>query len=47
MEDCVDEASLERGIRMMTSQIAEGVEADKDVYDAMNYELDVWTKLRL
>ena len=47
MEDCVSEESLERGIRMMTGQIAEGQEADKDSYDAMNYEMDVWTKLRI
>jgi hypothetical protein len=47
MEDCVSEESLERGIRMMTGQIAEGQEADKDAYDAMNYEMDVWTKLRI
>jgi len=47
MEDCISEASLERGIRMMTGQIAEGEEADKDAYDALNYEMDTWTKLRI
>lgn len=31
----------------MTGQLAEGEDADKDIYDAMNYELDAWSKLRL
>jgi hypothetical protein len=47
MENCVSEESLERGIRVMTGQLAEGEDADKDIYDAMNYELDAWSKLRL
>jgi len=47
MEECVSEESLERGIRMMSGQISEGDEADKDASDAMNYEFDSWTKLRL
>jgi len=47
MEDTVSEESLERGIRMMSGLIAEGVDADKEAYDSMNYELDAWSKLRL
>jgi len=47
MDDCVSEASLERGIRMLSSHNSEGVENDKEMHDAMNYDFDAWTKLRI
>jgi hypothetical protein len=36
---------IEQGVRMMTGQTDEA--SEKDAYDAMNYEFDAWTKLRL